>query len=363
MSRHPLIQLSNDREVCQASEFREAAEGLTGEALGIRYQQEVSGAQSRRDAGLQFLTPYSKRLAGSRRKNRDEEHLSLALLDWARKPGAGLSLPSGAELQLAAAQVPLALAPPDKAQAGADWNAGVDPIDLIGTASEGCLAIGMLKFVDANATRPGVGDTPLRALLRALAHTAIAWANREAIAAEITAAGGPTVSEDTPELMLIASPRYWTLCRKREAQKGAGWIKQHERIAREIEEEIGVRVHYLAIDLEGDPGWSYVEGWPVLDAAPRLGPAWEAGAGRLKPKPRPKAQAETTPVIEADMTRPIPSYSLTEVFQPGDRIAHPTLGTGVVQGEVGPGKIAVLFEEKKSLLVHGRTPPATSPII
>ena len=362
MTRHPLIQLSNDREVRQASEFREAAEGLTGEALGVRYQQEVSGAQSRRDAGLEFLTPYRKSLASSRRKNRDEEHLSVALLDWTRKEGRGLALPGGGELQLTAAQVPMALAAPDKAQGDADWNAGVEPVDLVGTASEGCLAVVMLKFVDPEASRPGVGDTPLRTLLRGLAHTAIASANREAIAAEIAAAGGPTLSEDTPELFLIATPRYWTLCRKREAQKGAAWIKQLERVAREIEEEIGVRVHFLGIELEGNPGWSYPDRWPVLDAEPRFTPAWESGAGRLKPKPRPKAAAEVAPVIEADLTRPIRNYALTEVFQPGDRIAHPTLGTGVVQGEAGPGKITVLFDEKKSLLVHGRAPaPSPSP--
>ena len=59
---------------------------------------------------------------------------------------------------------------------------------------------------------------------------------------------------------------------------------------------------------------------------------------------------------EPDYSRPVRSYGLSESYSPGDRIEHPTLGTGVVQGEVGPGKIQVLFGEKKSLLVHERVP-------
>jgi hypothetical protein len=54
------------------------------------------------------------------------------------------------------------------------------------------------------------------------------------------------------------------------------------------------------------------------------------------------------------------SYALTEVYTSGDRIDHPTLGSGVVQGEAGPGKINVLFGERKSLLVHGRGAPSAS---
>ena len=58
--------------------------------------------------------------------------------------------------------------------------------------------------------------------------------------------------------------------------------------------------------------------------------------------------------VEADLTRPVRGYALTESYESGDRIQHPTLGLGVVQGIAGNGKIAVLFGEKKSLLVHER---------
>ena len=71
-----------------------AAEGLTGEGLAVYYQHELANAPHRQAAGLEYLVPYSKRLAGSRRKNRDEEHLALALVSWCRSNGP-LELPDG----------------------------------------------------------------------------------------------------------------------------------------------------------------------------------------------------------------------------------------------------------------------------
>ena len=50
----------------------------------------------------------------------------------------------------------------------------------------------------------------------------------------------------------------------------------------------------------------------------------------------------------------------SEKYAPADRISHPTLGLGVVQGVVGSGKVTVLFEDRKVVLVHGR-PPAAMP--
>ena len=136
-----------------------------------------------------------------------------------------------------------------------------------------------------------------------------------------------------------------------------------ERLAREAEESIGVQVLYLAISLEGDPGWEYGEEGPVLTAAPQLTTAWEARAGIVKPKarPRPKAQAAVVEtIVEADLSLPIRDYLLTESYSAGDRIAHPTLGTGVVQGSAGVGKVRVLFDEKKALLVHQRPVSSSS---
>jgi len=179
---------------------------------------------------------------------------------------------------------------------------------------------------------------------------------------EISDRSGREVVDEPPILMLVGSPRYWELCRKREAQKGAAWIKELERLAGEIEEHIGVTVVYVGCEIEGDPGWSYGESGPTLDSVPRLTRAWEHGAGKVRPKPRPKPKhIDPSDIpVEADMSRPVRGYALTESYESGDRIQHPTLGLGIVQGIAGNGKIAVLFGEKKSLLVHERGAPASA---
>ena len=63
-------------------------------------------------------------------------------------------------------------------------------------------------------------------------------------------------------------------------------------------------------------------------------------------------------VVEADLSRPVRDYRITEHYSAGDRIQHPTLGTGVVQGIAGPGKIRVHFDERRSVLVHDRAAPS-----
>jgi hypothetical protein len=134
-----------------------------------------------------------------------------------------------------------------------------------------------------------------------------------------------------------------------------------ERLAKEIEEKIGVSVRYLSLKLQGDPGWSYAEGRPRFDAEPRIGMAWDAGAGRIKPKVRSRARrtaaAPSVTIITPDLSRPVRDYRSSEHYVAGDRIQHPTLGTGVVQGTAGPGKISVHFDDRRSVLVHDRAAP------
>jgi len=356
---HPLIELSNDREVRQAKGFKDAAAALTGEQLTSHYETELSNAPKRAEAGKKYLV--KAKPPTSRRPNKDEEHLSLALLKHCRDSAAGLDLPGLGTLDLLAAQVPLATAGVDRSLGDADPNKGVGKIDLLGVGPEDRLVVVKLKFAAPGATRGGTGDTPLRALLDGLAQCAIASANRESLASEFSAAAERTLSDQPPVFALIASPRYWELCRKREAQKGAAWIAEVERLGREVEEWIGVQVLYRAVSLQGDPGWEYDEEGPVLTAAPELTIAWEARAGVVRPKatPRPKAQAASVDaIVEADLSRPVRHYHLTDSYLAGDRIAHPTLGTGVVQGSAGLGKVRVLFDGKKTLLVHERPSPS-----
>jgi hypothetical protein len=299
---------------------------------------------------------YNSRLASERRPGRDAEHLSLALAAYQR--GAGpLALPDDeGSVEFLQAQIPLRSAAEDPALGASDPNLGVGKLDLLGAGADGRLVACQVRYLAPSASRGGTGDTPLRALLEGLCHAAIAAANQAALQAELDERGGRRLADAPPLLVLLGSPRYWELCRRREAQKGAAWIKELERLSREIEEAVGVHVLHLACALEGDPGWSYADGVPTLDAPPRLLRAWEYGAGRVraKPRPRPKAADTADARVDADLSRPVRGYSVSESYAAGERIEHKTLGLGIVQGIAGNGKISVLFGERKCVLVHER---------
>jgi len=357
LSLHPLIALANDRDVKQAKGFRAAAEKLTGVSLETDYQRESANAPKRSAEDLKHLNVRVGRKAKQRQNNKDEKHLGEAIARAANgEAPLLLKLPSGEPLTIVDHSVPIKTAAADKEKGDADPNAGVDEIPLLAVIGEDRPAVVVLKFLEPDATRSGAGDTPLRLFLEGLTHAAFVDGNRAALGAEILEATGKTLGDEAPAVILAASPQYWKLCRKREAQKGAGWIRELERISREIGESIGTEVFFvgLSTDTSEGVGWSYDDEGALLAGKITLDNAWETGAGKLKPKPKPKKTDPADAIVEADLTRPIRTYNIRESFEPGDRIAHKTLGEGVVQGVTGRGKIAVLFGEEKKLLIHER---------
>src|SRR5262245_18546900 len=362
LSRHPLVARSRDPRVRQARGFREAAAELTGEILAAEFQTERENAPHRSEAKKKHLVQPNQRLAAERHPDRDSEHAAIALVARREKGGEPMRLPEeeGFFESLHAGLV-LKSAPADPKLGDADANFGIDRVELVGIGPSDRLALVVIRYIAPTATRVGTGETPLRTLLEGLAHAAVAVANREVLAEEIEARTERKVADAKPFLFLLGSPRYWELCRKREAQRGAAWIQQMELLAREIEEQAGIGVRYLSLKLQGDPGWGHADGGPVFEADPRIGPAWDAGAGRIKPKAKPKqrraAPAPSETVITPDLSRPVRDYRSTEHYVAGDRIQHPTLGAGVVQGTAGPGKIIVHFEDRRSVLVHDRSSP------
>ena len=363
MARHPLVERSRDPRVRQARGFREAAAELDGATLAAEFEVEREGAPRRGELKKKHLVQPNQRLAAERHPGRDAEHAALALVARRESGGGPLRLPEDEGFfEPLHAGVVLKSAPADPKLGPEDPNWGIDRLELVGVGPDERLALVVMRFVPPSGTRVGTGETPLRALLEGLAHTAVAVANQDALAAELAARTERKVAEAKPFLFLLGSPRYWELCRKREAQRGAAWIQQMERLAREFEEQTGIGVRYLALKLQGDPGWSYAEGRPLFDAEPRIGPAWDAGAGRIKPKAKPRSRRTAAPAsdgpVTPDLSRPVRDYRITEHYVAGDRIQHPTLGTGVVQGTAGPGKINVHFEDRRSVLVHDRPSPS-----
>ncbi|MGK0485019.1 MAG: hypothetical protein ACJAYI_000527 [Myxococcota bacterium] len=358
MSIHPLITLASERQVKQAKGFRGAAAELNGLLLEPMYKAEMAAAPKRQDQGKKYLNQKTIRTPSARQNGKDDKHFCLAAANAAKAGHNLTNLPNGSELLIIDGLVPLRTAAPDKAKGDEDPNKGVEDIGLLGLLPDDRLAIVVVKYLKPDATHSGAGDTPLRLLLSGLAQAAFIDGNQEPIREEVLEATGRTTSTEAPVIILLAAHRYWEICRKREAQKGAGWIRELERLAREIPEQIGNEVFYASLDsdVEADPAWEYTEDGPVLSAPIKTKDSWESTAGRLKPKR--KKVANVIEIIEPNMEKAPQSYAISGSFEVGDRITHKTLGDGVCQGSAGDGKIKVLFGEDTKLLVHERTPRA-----
>ncbi|HVR62997.1 MAG TPA: hypothetical protein VMU50_13930, partial [Polyangia bacterium] len=68
--------------------------------------------------------------------------------------------------------------------------------------------------------------------------------------------------------------------------------------------------------------------------------------GRRGP-PR-RMRRSSTPVVPLvvpafDPSKPPRPYSVKDAYAAGERVSHPTFGTGVVTGAPGPGKIEIAF--------------------
>jgi hypothetical protein len=342
-----LLDYAGHADVRQVKEFPSAAARLDVDRLAAWFEAEVAGAPRRGDAGKAFLVGHTGEVVTGRRRAREEELLAAALWRRSREVGRGFPLPNqDGWLEPVDYLVPLRARREDS---------GPAEIPLLAILPGERLAVVALKYVPPGAPRTS-GATPLRLLLEGLAAAAGAAANRAALVAEVQAATGRTLADAPPAVVVLPTSRYWEICRRRGPQRGAAWIRELERLAGELEEKLGIAIRYFGLKLEAEPVWELREDGPHLTTDARIVPAWEIGAARLRPKPR-SGKAKASPaetVVAADPTRPPRAYAASESYRPGDTIEHATLGRGVVQTVSGPGKISVLFERGRCVLVHGR---------
>lgn len=106
--------------------------------------------------------------------------------------------------------------------------------------------------------------------------------------------------------------------------------KVGERIAKVVCKRCGSKHSY-----RGDPGEAAV--------APSTSTS-STGRRVVRKKPRVAAVA---PVVAPPFDPNVPprTYSPRDSYLPGERISHPTFGTGVVATSPGPGKVEVVFPE------------------
>jgi hypothetical protein len=80
-------------------------------------------------------------------------------------------------------------------------------------------------------------------------------------------------------------------------------------------------------------------------AAPRIAAPRRAGS---------RAAVASRPLVAPDPSRPVRPYRAGDVYAVAERIEHPTLGSGVVERVLGPGKIQVFFTGGSRVLAQAR---------
>jgi hypothetical protein len=77
----------------------------------------------------------------------------------------------------------------------------------------------------------------------------------------------------------------------------------------------------------------------------------------IRPPREPKAPVERfeKPSVAADLSKPTRAYRASELFEVGERIDHPSFGSGVIE-IAEPGKITVFFAGGRRVLVQARAP-------
>ena len=74
--------------------------------------------------------------------------------------------------------------------------------------------------------------------------------------------------------------------------------------------------------------------------------------------PAPKAPPTT---FSPDPSLPIRTYSMREIFHPGEQIKHPRFGVGLVERTGDPGKISVLFADGRKILAQAKPDSTLTP--
>ena len=74
---------------------------------------------------------------------------------------------------------------------------------------------------------------------------------------------------------------------------------------------------------------------------------------------KPPVERFEKPAVSADLTRPSRPYRASETFEVGERVDHPSFGSGVVEVSE-PGKITVFFGSGRRVLVQAKIAAAAA---
>jgi len=232
LSGTDLLELYKRPGINHISGFCDVMRQLDAGELAAGYQQLMGSAPNRHKRNKRYFVGHTGVTSSGGYSNRREEHLAVALWNSSRA-GRSFALPDGGSLELLDYQFPLKARQSDK---------GVGKVDLFGVAGKTKPCVIELKIHPANT---GMGDTPLRAFLEALAYCAIVEANASDIAQEVFDEYGHEFTENQPALIVMATEEYWSTYLNH--QKAGDWWPVLRRLADQLEKALGLESHFLVL--------------------------------------------------------------------------------------------------------------------
>lgn len=233
---HSLVELFQSAEVNSFASSALAMVALSEGQLRLIFKQQRKTAPCRGLHKPYFVGHNGKTTSGSE-TNRREEHLAIAV--WQAYRQTGFALPDGTRLFPIEYQLPLKS---HRDQA----NAGLGKADLFCVQSEGEPWIAELK---AHPKYGGRVDTPLKALLEALAYCAILDADLTNLSRESNEKKCMllrTVRPLRPNLLILAPAPYWELCEREEERHC--WREAIAALAQRIERAFKIKVRFVRMD-------------------------------------------------------------------------------------------------------------------
>ncbi len=218
-----LIELANSPEVKRLRDFELTASSLETDQIASMYESLRDTAPHRHERKKDYFVGHSGVPSTVGPSTRFEEHLAIALCN----DHEVLPLDASDDLRLLDYQVPLKSRQSD---------AGIGKIDIMGLSTPGRLTVIELKVT----TPTSRGDTPLRALLEALAYCAIVEANASDFSDEITARYGLQSDKGRPDLVVTGPDAYWSDW----TDSGLNTVTD---LADRLAETLGIRIRFMAL--------------------------------------------------------------------------------------------------------------------
>lgn len=233
---HPLVELFRSVAVNRFPSSSSEAAALSEDKLVLLFEKQRRVAP-RRGLHRPYFGGRSGKTTSGLPTNRREEHLAIAV--WRAYRETGFSLPDGMILFPVDYQLPLK-SHRDEA------NMGLGKVDLLCVGSLGDPWIVEMKV---HSLRHGRVETPLKALLEALAYCAVLDPNMSHLSRESNDQKDSllhAVNPIRPNLLILAPSEYWALCDS--AERNHYWKESLRALSQRIESALKIKVRFVRMD-------------------------------------------------------------------------------------------------------------------